>query len=303
VRLRRGVLTHAVEVLLAAALIAAGGIGAWQLNRPLANADALVVASIPQGALILDARGSLAYRGGHLPGAHRLWSRDLLSFTADVPGSLAEPSVIAERLAALGLGPGRPVVVYDDGDAQDAPLVVMVLHAFGIDARMLEGGVAAWLGAGGELGDEPPPPPARSDADLAFDRRLLVRAEETLEHLVENLVAPLDLRDPGSYRGRHVDGAVNIPADALLSREGLPRWSDLHDRLAGARITVDTHPLLYGADLHQAARGWVALKAYGLPHIHVFAGPFEALVAAGVPLSDTPRDRATSTPSSSVCWR
>jgi 3-mercaptopyruvate sulfurtransferase SseA len=303
VRLRRGFLTHGVEIALAVALIAAGGAGAWQLNRPLPNAAALVVGSIPEGALVIDARGSLAYRRGHLPGAHQLWSRDLLSFTADVPGSLAEPADIAERFSALGLAPGQPVVVYDDGGAQDAPLVVLVLHAFGIDARLLEGGVAAWLAAGGELGDEPPPPPARHDTDRAFDRRLLVDAEETLEHLAENLIAPLDLRDPESYRAQHLDGAVSMPADALFGPEGLPRWSDLANRLAAARITMDTHPLVYGADLHQAARGWLALSAYGLPHIHVFAGPFDALVAAGAPVTDTPSDRATSVPSSSVCWR
>ena len=153
------------------------------------------------------------------------------------------------------------------------------------------------------LGPELPPAPQPSEAQFAFDERLLVNAEETLAHLNENLIAPLDVRDAASYLQGHIEQAVNIQSDRLLPDGTLPRWSVLNNQLERARITYDTHPILYGADLNQAAQGWLALKAYGIPHIHVYAGPYEGLVRAGLPVSESVSERAISTPSSSVCWR
>jgi 3-mercaptopyruvate sulfurtransferase SseA len=303
VRDEQGFLAQGLELLLFVALLGVAGLGFWQLNRPLPEAPSVMVESIPDDAVLLDARGSLAYRRGHLPGAHQLWSRDLLSFSGAIPGMLAEPAVIAERLRPLGLSPGQRVIVYDDGNGQDAPLVVLALHAFGIDAQLFKGGLEAWLEQGGSLSTAPPPAPQPSDAELAFNRRLLVNAEETLTHLEENLIAPIDVRDQASYLEEHIEAAVNIQVERLLPGGGLPRWSALNNQLERARVTYDTHPLIYGADLTEAAQGWLALKAFGIPHIHVYAGPYQGLVMAGLPVSETVSERAISVPSSSVCWR
>jgi 3-mercaptopyruvate sulfurtransferase SseA len=216
---------------------------------------------------------------------------------------LKEPELVADKLRALGLAPGQEVIVYDDGDGQNAPLVVLVLHAFGIEAKLLKGGLSGWLERGGTLSSETPPTPQPSRVEFAFDRRLLVNAEETLVHLAKNAIAPLDVRDETSYLAEHIEAAVNIPAARLLPGGTLPRWAALNTLLERARITHDTHPLVYGADLSQAAQVWLALKAFDIPHLHVYAGPYEGLVRGGLPVSQTPSERAVSERSSSVCWR
>lgn len=300
---QRGLITQSIEIVLALLLTSAAGLGLWQLNRPLPNAETLLTETVPEDAVLIDARGSLSYRRGHLPGAYQLWSRDLLSFAGGVPEELAEPEAIADKLRALGLTENSRVVVYDVGDGQSAPLVLLVLRAFGIEAQLLEGGVTRWLEQGGEESRELPATPEPSQANFNFDDKLLVNAEESKLHLKEAAIAPIDTRDVSAYLQGHIETAVNIQAERLLPEGGLPRWSILHNQLERARITPDTHPLIYGAEIADAAQAWLALRAYGIKHIHVYRAPYEGLVEAGLPVSEAESIRAISTPSSSVCWR
>lgn len=300
---RFGGAARGVEAVLAAAMLAAAGLGLYSVNRPLPNADALMTARVPQDAVVVDARGSLAYRQGHLPGARSLWSRSLLSFEGAVPGMLADPDDLAEELRAAGLTPGDRVVVYDDGDGRDAPLVVLVLRAFGLDARLLEGGLEAWRAVGGTPQSGAPAEVAPSDAAFTFDTQLVVSGDEAAAHLAADAIAPVDVRAASAYGAEHVEGAIRLDADALLPGGSLPRFSTLDAQLRQVRLTRDTHPLIYGADVRQAARAWLTLAAYGIPHLHVYRGPFEGLAQSGLPLSQTAATQATSTRSSSVCWR
>jgi thiosulfate/3-mercaptopyruvate sulfurtransferase len=301
-RSRRGLLALGIEIALAALLLGAAGVGLWQLNRPLPRATALIARNIPAGAAVVDARGRLAYRQGHLPEARRLWARDLLSF-GESAGALADPEVLESKVLALGLEPGRPIVVYDDGGGDEAALVVLVLHAFGFNARLLQGGLGSWHLRGGELSQAPEPEPAATAFDLEFDRRLLVDATEARAHMAADEVAPLDVRVRDDYLEGHLEGAVSMPAAELLPGGETPRWSVLSRALGPARITYDTHPLIYGADAAQAAVAWLALAAYGVEHIHVLPQPYPVLVDRGFEISRTTTPAATSTRTSSVCWR
>lgn len=299
---KRGVVL-ALEILLALALLGAAAQGLWRLNRPLPEAAALLVSGVPDGATLLDARGPLAYRRAHLPGALQLWSRDLLAFSGETPGTLAAPEVIAGKLRALGLEPGSSVVVYDDGAGQDAPLVTLVLRAFGLDAYLLEGGLDAQQLEGATPSADLPPAPTPSRSVFDLDERLLVEAAGTRRHLDEGAIAPVDVRDAALYAEGHLSGAVNLDVDTLLPEGRLPRWSTLDDLLGRARLTRDTHPIVYGSDAAEAGRAWLALAAYGVEHIHVYAGPFQGLVVAGLPISQETAQAATSRRTSSVCWR
>ena len=294
---------RAVEVALLALLVAAAGLGFVGLNRPLPAEDAVVTLTVPGAVTVVDARGPLAYRQGHLPGARHLYARDLLSFEGASVGGLASSDALAEQVRALGVAPGEEVVVYDGGDGWDAPLVTLVLHAFGVEARMLAGGLEAWRARGGEPSDTLPAKPEPSEVGLTFDDRLLVEAAEAGQHLADGAIAPLDVRPRADYQREHVEGAVHVSADALLPGGTLPRWSMLTARLEPARITRDTHPFVYGGDVREAARAYLTLKAYGLEHLHVYRGAYPALRTAGLPLSQAETVRATSERSSSICWR
>ena len=79
-------------------------------------------------ALILDLADSRTFRRGHLPGAWHAVRADL-----------------SERLAAL---PSRPVTVLTSPDGMLAALAAEDVEG---DARVLDGGTAAWTAAGRDL--------------------------------------------------------------------------------------------------------------------------------------------------------
>ena len=291
-----------IGLTLTLALVAVALAGGWRLNRAYPAESEVWAASVPPDAVVFDARGPLSYAGGHLPGARQLWSRDLLSYAGPVPQTLADPEALADRFSAAGLTPGDTAVVYDDGGGADAPLVAMVLAAFGVEARVLVGGAAQWVAAGGTLETGASPPVVAEDGDWTFDDLLLVPTGEIAAHLTDALVAPVDLRDSAAYAALHLEQAVSVPAASLVPSGSLPRWSEMAGLLSRARIADDTHVLLYGADLAEAARGWLALRAFGREHLHVVAGPFELLGAAGLPMTSAPLARAESKRTSSVCW-
>src|SRR5690625_1006013 len=138
----------------------------------LSAADRLTAELARSAPLLLDVRWTLAgpdlagYRAGHLPGAVFC---DLDADLAGPPGAggrhpLPAPEELAESFRRLGVGPGTSVVVYDGGVAAAAARAWWCLRWLGHeDVRVLDGGLPAWVAAGGSLesGEVSPIPPPR----------------------------------------------------------------------------------------------------------------------------------------------
>jgi len=181
------------------------------------------------------AAGERSYREGHLPGAHYLHlDRDLADHT-HAPGApfrgrhpLPARETFAATLGRLGIGPSTPVVVYDRQGATFAARAWWMLRWLGHrEVAVLDGGLQAWVAAGGALNQEPPAPrgpttytPAPSlmptvDADtlaagLGGLRLIDARAAERFRGDVEPL-------DPVAG---HIPGALNRPFKDNLDVQG-----------------------------------------------------------------------------------
>lgn len=170
------------------------------------------------------AAGERAYAAGHLPGAHYLHlERDLSGPTRDAVGRfrgrhpLPARDAWAALVARLGLAPGVQAVAYDAQGGPYAARAWWLLRWIGHDAAaVLDGGVAAWQGAGGTLTTavrarrDAPPYPARPDAMPLVDAAAL---QARLGR-----VCLLDARAGERFRGEvepldaaagHVPGALN----------------------------------------------------------------------------------------------
>ena len=181
------------------------------------------------------AAGERSYREGHLPGAHYLHlDRDLADHArapgAPFPGRHPLPGreAFAATLGRLGIGPSTPVVVYDRQGATFAARAWWMLRWLGHrEVAVLDGGLQAWVAAGGALNQEPPAPrgpttytPAPSlmptvDADtlaagLGGLRLIDARAAERFRGDVEPL-------DPVAG---HIPGALNRPFKDNLDVQG-----------------------------------------------------------------------------------
>ncbi len=186
--------------------------------------------------LLLDVRWTLAgpdraaYVAGHLPGAVFC---DLDAELAAPPGAggrhpLPSRELLAESLGRLGVRPGRGVVVYDGGVAAAAARAWWCLRWLGHeDVRVLDGGLPAWVAAGGGLeagevtAEGVVPAAAAPSSSMAT-----VSAEEILGGYDGVL---LDARAPERFRGEmepvdpvagHVPGARSLPTSRLLDAGG-----------------------------------------------------------------------------------
>lgn len=197
---------------------------------PAAELLDLLSAPAATGALrLVDARfelsdpayGKAAFARGTLPGAvHLDLDEDLSSPAGEVGGRhpLPDMAELAAKLGALGIGERDTVVVFDDAGAMYAARAWWLLRYAGMrDVRFLDGGMAAYLAAGGELAA-----PAEAHAPVGFV--LDVQTDMVVDHEFVAGIDPdddvllLDARAPERYRGDvepldpkagHVPGAVN----------------------------------------------------------------------------------------------
>ena len=206
---------------------------------PLIAATAL---KAPAGAprVILDASyylpneatdAAALYAAGHIPGA-RFFDIDAFSDPASaLPHMLPPPPDFARGAAALGIGDDTEIVVYDQRGIFSAARVWWMFRVFGHDAVMvLDGGLPAWVAAGGalETAAPAPPPPARFTA--RFRPEMVRNVDDVLGTLQSRSATLLDARGAGRFTGAvaeprpgmrsgHIPGAVNIPYTEVL-RDG-----------------------------------------------------------------------------------
>ncbi|WP_193046599.1 sulfurtransferase [Mycolicibacterium baixiangningiae] len=192
--------------------------------------------------------GRAAYRAGHLPGAVYVSLEDeLTDHTVSGRGRHPLPSGAAVEASARrwGVRDGVLTVAYDDWNRAGSARAWWVLTAAGIDGvRILDGGLAAWVAAGGALETDAATP---SPGDVRVAHEDLYRG--ALPTLTADDVAQfdgllLDARAPERFRGEaepvdpvagHIPGAVNAPSTGVLSAEGIFRSdADVLERVRGA---------------------------------------------------------------------
>jgi thiosulfate/3-mercaptopyruvate sulfurtransferase len=190
---------------------------------------------------ILDVRwrldapdGRPAYLQGHLPGAVYVSLEDDLSdhsVTGRGRHPLPSGAALQEAARRWGVRVGQPVVVYDDWNRAGSSRAWWVLTAAGLsDVRILDGGLAAWVSAGGGL-EEGPVTPQTGDVTMAHtDLYAGARATLTAGQVADGATAILlDARAPERFRGDtepvdpvagHIPGARNLPSTSLLADDG-----------------------------------------------------------------------------------
>lgn len=178
---------------------------------------------------VIDARfeltdpawGAAEYARGHVPGAVHLDLDEDLSARPGRHGGrhpLPDMEAFAAKLGALGVGREHEVVVYDQAGTMYAARAWWLLRYAGHDhVRFLDGGLAAYLEAGGELTTSVPTHPAKS-FPLELQSEMVVDAEHVRSSLGADGTLLLDARSGERYRGEvepldpkagHIPGALN----------------------------------------------------------------------------------------------
>jgi thiosulfate/3-mercaptopyruvate sulfurtransferase len=224
----------------------------------------------------LSGDGRAGYQAGHLPGAAFV---DLDAVLAGPPGSggrhpLPDPERLRAALRWAGVRDGHPVVVYDAGGSPPtgaAARAWWTLRWAGIaDVRVLDGGYAAWLAAGGPVStDEPEITPG----DLTLTPGSLPVVDAAAAHRVAEAGVLLDARAPARFRGEtepvdpvagHIPGAVNQPAGETVDDGGRLRApADLRSRFQDLGVRADRPVAAYCGSGVTAAQTVLALAVAG----------------------------------------
>ncbi len=219
-----------------------------------------------------------AHLAGHLPGAVFV---DLDRVLADPPGATAgrhplpTPERFAAELGAIGIADDATVVAVDDRGGAFASRLVWMLRIIGQDARLLDGGQAAWPDA---LETGPVVRPAVERTVVGWPVDAVADADAVAAHVEAGGVV-IDSREPARYRGEiepidavagHVPGAINrFFGDNLVDGRFRPAV-ELGERLAP--IESDPNAIVYCGSGVTACHNVIAAEHAGLPRPRVFVG-------------------------------
>lgn len=248
-------------------------ITAEELMSRLDNGDAPAILDVRWRLDQTDGRPS--FDEGHLPGAVYVSLEDELS-DHHLPGRgrhpLPDGAALQSAARRWGISSGQSVVVYDDWNRAGSARAWWVLTAAGLsDVRILDGGLAAWRAAGGELRADDESPEAGdvtlAHRDLYSGARATLTADDIAAGAVETV---LDARAPERFRGEvepvdpvagHIPGAVNLPSTSVLGEDGaFLDEASLRDRFAG----LDASAAVYCGSGVTAAVVLAALAATGI---------------------------------------
>ncbi len=252
-----------------------GGPGA--LSDPIVDVAWLAERLDDPNVQIVDARTQAAeFEAGHVPGALRLDPFELSAVVDGIPAQIAPVAVAEPILRERGLRAGTTVVVYGKPPEFDPVRVQWALRYYGHrDVRYLDGGYAAWVGAGGsvEVG-----PSRNGPSEYAIGGPvgpLRVTGDWVLEQLgdppyADPAVQIVDARAPEEFdagripSSRLIRWSTNLSDGFLLSRSEIEA---LHAGLDESKTTV-----VYCLAGWRASFAWLVLTWLGFEDVRVYDG-------------------------------
>lgn len=169
----------------------------------------------------------------HIPGARFFDLEICRKQETDLPNMLPTPEFFADYVQGLGVNRDNTVILYDQVGVYSAPRVWWMFRYFGHDrVRVLDGGLPAFLRAGGvgESGPEPMIERGNFDARPRFE--LLCSLAGMRERSQQANAAILDCRSPQRFRGTvtetrpglkngHIPHSKNWFYENLLATDGM----------------------------------------------------------------------------------
>jgi thiosulfate/3-mercaptopyruvate sulfurtransferase len=224
---------------------------------------------------IVDTRadnGSILYGQGHIPGAVFVDIWDELC----CPSDIMEAEPFAELMGEKGIGDGTTVVLYDDEGGLWGARLWWALQYYGHeDAKLLDGGLGAWLAEGLPFSTDPPEvEPAVFTAEV---RPAWYAAMDDVRAAIHDpAISIVDALPGESYRSGHIPSAVSLPAPGLLQYpRGVKGAEDLSAMLEEAGLDPAQRTITYCAGGYYGAFAAFVLYLMGFEDVAMYDGALE----------------------------
>ncbi len=208
---------------------------------------------------IIDARPDKDYNQGHIPGAvNATWQSwcNMQGKPGEAGWGVVLPKdELAAKIGALGISGDKPVIVYAQppGWGEEGCILWMLKMAGVKDAKMLDGGYAAWEAANNEISQEAAKPSTAVFSIASLDENLTADTEYIKNNLGK--VKIVDSRsekeytgatDYGEARGGHLPGAISIPFENMFNKDNTLKDSDqLKQMFTAAGLKTDDDIVTY----------------------------------------------------------
>ncbi|MBA3054350.1 MAG: 3-mercaptopyruvate sulfurtransferase [Sphingomonadales bacterium] len=171
------------------------------------------------------------YEEGHIPGAVFMDLENLVDHASPVENSMPNAKEFAARMAALGIGDGSRIVLYDDSAVKTSARAWFMLRMFGAqNVAILDGGIARWRAEG-----RPVTAGRQERRQRHFtpwsDASQLRSKEQMLANIASQSEQVLDARSAARFSGNvpesrpamasgHIPGSINLPYTVLYNPDG-----------------------------------------------------------------------------------
>lgn len=239
---------------------------------------------------IFDLSDLRQYEAGHIPGAIHIWWQDAMALHS---ANYGEPDSIT-------MGPGSDpvfgrlnlhvpqdarIVLYDSNNSERASwlLWVMTINDF-TDVHVLDGGLPAWIGVGGELTTDVED---NRDLDLVatptWNEDVQVRREALLESLDDPNVRIVDTRSAeqyadtvnGTIREGRIPGSTNIRnADVMRENGTFKSPEELRAVFETHGISSENQVVVYSLFTVHSGNVWLAFNVAGYDNVSIYMEGF-----------------------------
>ena len=182
------------------------------------------------GLVVLDASMHLPgadrspqaeFAAGHIPGARFLDLPSLKDEGSPVHSALPTAGQFAERMRSLGVATGDRVVLYDASDLRTSARAWFMFDMFGIEAAVLDGGLAKWTAEDRPL-EQGETDAFTSDFDAGQDDRSHVRSKtDMLANVATREEQVVDARDADRFTGATKDTVHDLPGGHIPGSKNL----------------------------------------------------------------------------------
>ena len=259
---------------------------AWLQQRGDGTTLQVIDGSWHLASLGRDARAE--HVDSRIPGAIHLDIETVAARVPGPPGRMFPPAgVFAEEVGQLGIPPDAHLVIYDTVGMYSAARVWWLFHCYGCrQVSVLDGGLPAWIRAGGalETGSVAPRAPTCWPIRPPIDDA--VRSwQQVYENIASQSAQLIDVRPAANFRGilplptmraGHIPGARNLSQRDLLHADGTFRPpADIARILRDAGVDVDRPIIATCGSGVTACILALSLALVGAPICPIYDGSWE----------------------------
>lgn len=250
----------------------------------------------------------LSATGGHIENAlPLLFKKVRVDRTVDgkkIEKMLPDKAYVQDLMQATGVARGKPIVITSTGEAADqvdsAARVYWTLKVYGADQlAILDGGNAAWLGAGLPVSTAKTEAP-RGDWEATAERRELLAEMADVDQAIKDKAQLVDARPLPQYlglsfkkpvvtAGGHLAGALNYPTDVRTRSSGIAymflKPEEYRAVMKAQGISDQAPTITYCNTGHMASGAWfVQSEILGAKNVRVYDGSMHEWTTLGRPV-------------------